>query len=157
MDIIIPHPRKSCSEHGIWAGMKHRCNNPNSRLYKHYGGRGIKVCDRWALFENFYIDMGPRPSKQHSLDRIDNDGDYEPGNCRWATADIQSNNRRGAYANFTGSGVITRRKHKNKTGYVGVYEQNGKYRAGLNISLGIFDTKEEAATAYEEARKKLGI
>ena len=74
--------------------MKSRCLNPKSQQYHNYGGRGIKVCDRWQRFENFYADMGDRPSAQHTLDRRDNDRGYEPGNCEWRTYTQQNNNTR---------------------------------------------------------------
>lgn len=78
----------------VWATMRNRCNNPNVKGYKLYGGRGIKVCDRWESFENFLSDMGPRPSDLHSIDRINVDGDYGPSNCRWATQPEQASNKR---------------------------------------------------------------
>lgn len=79
----------------IWRGMLKRCNNKKDRSYSRYGGRGIRVCERWHDFFKFIEDMGRRPSQDLSLDRIDNNGNYEPNNCRWATATQQSQNRRG--------------------------------------------------------------
>jgi len=83
---------KLSREYKTWMSMKQRCANPKAGFYARYGGRGITVCDRWNLFVNFLADMGVRPP-DHSLDRIDNDGNYEPGNCRWATRKQQSYNK----------------------------------------------------------------
>lgn len=76
-----------------WRSMRNRCENPNAPVYKNYGGRGIRVCERWRDFELFAADMGPAPSGC-SIDRINNDGNYEPGNCRWATRADQNRNTR---------------------------------------------------------------
>ncbi len=88
------HGRTKTSEYVIWRTMRARCQNPRRPEYHRYGGRGISVCERWSSsFEKFFADMGPRPSAAHSLDRRDNDGNYEPDNCRWATPQEQYNNR----------------------------------------------------------------
>lgn len=85
---------KTTPEYRAWANMHTRCSNPKSSYFPRYGGRGISVCSRWDSFEFFLSDMGNRPSRGHSLDRFPNrDGNYEPGNCRWATSQEQNRNR----------------------------------------------------------------
>ena len=89
----ITHGMKGTVEYRAWQLMKNRCYNRRSPDFMNWGGRGIKVCDRWlSCFENFYEDMGSRPASKSSLGRIDHDGDYEPGNCRWENSLEQGGN-----------------------------------------------------------------
>jgi len=101
-------------EYMAWQHMKDRCSNPNYDKSKNYLGRGVTVCERWLdSFINFYEDMGDKPTTNHSLDREDNNGDYDPSNCRWATNKQQVNNRR-ALPNSTGYTYI----HRNHKGFL---------------------------------------
>jgi len=88
------HGLSRTPEYEIWKNMRRRCESPRHSKFASYGGRGISVCDRWLSFENFISDMGPRPSADHSIERRDNDGHYEPGNCTWETCSRQARNRR---------------------------------------------------------------
>lgn len=87
------HGESNSPVYRVWSSMLSRCQNPNHRAYANYGGRGIKVCPQWQVFENFLADMG-KPPEGLSLDRMDNDGNYEPANCRWATRSEQARNIR---------------------------------------------------------------
>lgn len=105
-DVMPELSRKNSTTHGhsvgslanefrIWVGMIMRCTNPKDTSYSNYGGRGIVVCERWRSFDDFIADVGPRPSRRHSIDRHpNNDGDYEPANVRWATDVEQARNKR---------------------------------------------------------------
>jgi len=121
----ITHGMTQSAEYNIWGKMKSRCYAKSNNRYYRYGGRGIKVCDRWLhSFENFYADMGPRPTKKHSIDRINNDGNYEPSNCRWATPKEQVDNQ--SYHGGTGimigkRGFAVQMSRKRKRIYLGTF------------------------------------
>jgi hypothetical protein len=141
------HGMRKTRQYAIWCDMKNRCNNPNFVYFKSYGGRGIKVCPSWnKSFQAFWDDMSHDYSDNLTIDRINNDGDYEPGNCKWSTPEEQSWNK-GLYKN-------------NKLGIKGVQlRKSGKYRArirykGVLIILGQFDTVDEAITSRIEAEKR---
>ncbi|MEB6244675.1 AP2/ERF family transcription factor [Staphylococcus xylosus] len=130
-----------------WKDMKKRCYNTKSQNYKYYGARGIKVCEEWKNnFTQFYNDVGDIPFEGAELDRIDNNDDYKPSNCRWVEHQINSNNRR---------------KYYNKTGYTGVTfkPRLNKFQAQLYkdkkfIYLGLYETAEKAYEAYLKAKNE---
>lgn len=130
-----------------WQDMKDRCYNQNNKRYKDYGARGITVCDSWlASFDNFAADMLPSWKQGLSLDRIENEGNYEPDNCRWATRSEQQRNKR-SFGAIPYNGVSW---DKDRNKFEAQIQINGK-----KIHLGRFDTAIEASKAYETYKQEM--
>lgn len=135
---------------------KSRCNNTSNKDFRHYGGRGISMCEEWqASFLAFYKHIGPKPSKGHSIDRLDNDGNYEPGNVKWSTQIEQTNNQRNR--KLAGQAI----RKNNKSGIAGVvyYESTERWRAyiqvdGRNNAVGSYDNMLDACCARKSAELK---
>ena len=141
--LLSTHGQRKHPLYNTWAGMKSRCYNLKDKYYKDYGGRGIKVCDRWLDIHNFIEDMLSSYQEGLSIDRIDVNGNYEPDNCRWTTTTIQARNTRDIY------------KH-NKSGFRGVSwnKRDKKWVSQISIdnkkvSIGYYSTSIDAAKAYE--------
>ena len=131
------HGMSGTPTHMAWVGMRQRCLNPSGNRYHRYGGRGIKVCERWLeSFENFLADMGESPIGM-SLDRIDNDGDYEPNNCRWAD-DSEQNRNRSIAKIVTAQGItMTLPEWSDKTGIPQHVLRNRLYRDGWDTDRAV--------------------
>ncbi|HHT3526417.1 TPA: hypothetical protein ACTYW0_000512 [Enterobacter asburiae] len=141
------HGMSSTPTYQTWEAMKQRCLNPKSSYFRRYGGRGIGICDRWMLFDNFLADMGEKPEGM-SIDRINNDAGYEPGNCRWATNSEQGYNKQ-KRANCTSQ-------------YIGVHYSTSKRKwkaqikhMGKNRHVGYFASEELAHEAYLNELSKI--
>lgn len=134
------HGKSRTPEYTAWIAMIGRCTKPEYHNYEDYGGRGIKVCQRWlSSFEDFLSDTGNRPSNKYSIDRIDVDGDYEPKNCRWATRELQGTNKR--QSSHTKSGI--RGVNFNKA--------SGKWRVTIGTTyIGQYANIDEAVTTRQE-------
>lgn len=147
----VIHGMSKSPEYRTWAAMLQRCYNPKSARYLEWGGRGITVCDRWKnSFENFLADMGKKPTFDHSIDRENNDGNYEPGNCRWATRSQQQLNKRPPNTlNLTrGEDHWTRkdRQRARRIGAKNIKASHGKLADNNNSKL----TKEKAEQMKSE-------
>lgn len=138
------HGMRHSPEYQSWRHMKHRCNNPANPHYQNWGGRGITVFPEWVnSFSAFYAYVGPKPGPDYSIDRIDNNGNYEPGNVKWSTPLEQANNTR---------------PRSNKHGYPGVSKSGTRYSSAIRIKgrsfdLGRFETAHDAHLEYSIAKE----
>lgn len=154
------HGMSKAPEYKTWDGIKYRCNNESCPQYNNYGGRGITVCDRWLeSFENFYEDMGKRPSKKHSIERLDVNKGYSPDNCIWATHDIQSRNKRISDKNKTKvTGVTMKFKNNQLYIYRAEWVEQDGYQKTKSFSINKYGKQEAfrlACQAREDAIKRL--
>lgn len=133
---------KRCTTHGLshtseyftWSNIRNRCNNSNDTEYQLYGGRGIRVCNRWRSFANFYADMGPKPGPEYSIDRKDSNKGYSPTNCRWATQKTQQNNRRNnVRVEFRGRLLTTSQIHKISRSKIRLNTFRARIRKGWEV------------------------
>lgn len=155
------HGMSETLEYYAWCGLRNRCNKPQNPKYKYYGGRGIKVCDRWMGsegFANFYADMGPKP-KNHSLDRIDPNGNYEPSNCQWATDKQQSRNRRFMKTVMLNGETITRAEAEEILGIClgSIQQKKDKTKLSLQEATDYFSKKMKQPEVFYDNGQMLGF
>lgn len=144
----LTHGMEHTPEYKVWCAMKSRCLRPKDKAYPNYGGRGVMVCDRWLDFANFIADMGRRPPGRMTIERLENDKGYEPGNCKWATYSEQAKNHR--------------KSARNTSGFVGVSKDKNRWEAYIKINgkrthIGNYETKEAAAAARREVARQNGF
>lgn len=133
---ISTHGFSQTIEFRVWKGMVRRCKNPKSANFKNYGGRGIKVCSRWLKFKNFLADMGKRPSLDYSIERKNNDGNYDPSNCVWATHSVQHNNRSDNHRLTLGEKTLTIAEWSKLLG-IGPSTISNRIKAGWDVNMSL--------------------